>query len=62
MYAETAIVDYRLSIKENKGCFPFLFAGNQWKFAAPVFRLQKTNRRCHFLLVPFSVYGIPETC
>jgi hypothetical protein len=55
MLAEPAIVDYRLSTKENKR-------------PSSIFRLQQTNRVCcfHFPFtenkwkLPFSVCGLPE--
>jgi hypothetical protein len=61
-FAETAIVDYRLSYA-NQGKkyihFPFLFAANTQKFAVSVFRLQK-NQKLPFPLGPFSVCKIPD--
>jgi hypothetical protein len=59
-FAETAIVDYRLSFADQgKTSFRFLFAfaANKRKFSASVFRLQKTHGSCHFLIDPFSVCG-----
>jgi hypothetical protein len=41
--------------------FLYLFAENKRKFVVSVFRLQKTNGSCPFLLVPFSVCVMPET-
>jgi hypothetical protein len=58
-FAETAIVDYRLSFA-NQGkqtsVFRFLFVENKRKFAVAVFHLQQTNESCQFPLVQFSVY------
>jgi hypothetical protein len=38
-FAETIIVDYRLSFADQgtPTCFLFLFAANKWKFAISVF-------------------------
>jgi hypothetical protein len=55
---QSSITIYRLLTKENKR--PFSFAANKRKFAASMFRLQKTNG-CRFQLVPFTVCGIPQT-
>ncbi len=55
---ETADVDHYLLSLADQGkrtsVFHFEFAENKWKFAVSVFRLQSTNRSCHFPLVPFS--------
>jgi hypothetical protein len=66
-FAESAIVDYRLSFADQrkqtsvKQASIFIpFAANKRKFAVSVFHLQQTNGDCHFPLVPFSVCGIPE--
>jgi hypothetical protein len=48
MFAETAMVDYRLPTKENNFRFLFPFPTNKWKFAV-VFHLQQTNRSRRFL-------------
>jgi hypothetical protein len=53
MFAETAIVDYRLSFADHGK--QISFSANKLKFAASVLRFQQTNRSHHFLLVPFSV-------
>jgi hypothetical protein len=63
--AETVIVDYRLWFadqgKQTSVFRSYIFSANKRKFLVSVFRLQKTNRRCRFLLVLFSVCGNPET-
>jgi hypothetical protein len=55
-FAEIAIIDYCLSLVDQVP-----FAANKRKFAVSVFRLFATNSSCRFLLVHFSVCGIPET-
>ncbi len=53
-FAETAIVDYRLSFflpSKINFRFPFPFAANKRNFAVSVFRLQQTNENCRF---PFA--------
>jgi hypothetical protein len=45
-FAETAIVNYRLSIADEGKQTSFLFAAIKRKFAVSVFRLQQTNRKC----------------
>jgi hypothetical protein len=60
-FAETAIVDYRLSFVyqgKQMSVFPFSFASDKRKFAVSVFRLQKTNEvaiffQFRFLFVEF---------
>jgi hypothetical protein len=64
MFAETTIVNYRLSFADlgkTNVRLPFPFAANKWKFAVSVFRLKKTNGSCCFPLVPSSTCGILET-
>jgi hypothetical protein len=61
MFAETAIVDYRLSFAgQGKQTSVFRFPQTE-KFAISIFRLQETNRSCRFPPVPLSVCGILET-
>ncbi len=61
MFAETAMVDYRLPTKENKFRFLFPFPTNKWNFAV-VSHLQQTNRSRSFLsfLFLFAV-GVSTT-
>jgi hypothetical protein len=52
---------HRLPTKEGKRPFSVSICSKQRKFTGSAFRLQKTNGSCRFPLVPFPVYGIPET-
>jgi hypothetical protein len=56
-FAETAIVDYRLSFA-NQGkqnlYFPLLFAANKWKLGVSIVCLRK-NGSCHISLVLFCL-------
>jgi hypothetical protein len=52
MFAETAMVNYRLPTKENKFRFLFPFPTNKRNFAV-VFHLQQTNRNRRFLSFNF---------
>jgi hypothetical protein len=45
---QSSITAHRLLTKENK----LPFSANKKKFVVFVFRMQQTNRSCHFLLVP----------
>jgi hypothetical protein len=61
-FAETAIADYRLSFGQQRKTdlgFSFPLAENKQKFVVSIFRLQKTNRNCCFLSVPFL---LARTC
>jgi hypothetical protein len=65
-FAETTIIEYRLSFADQGKTnvrLPFPFAASKRKFAVSVFRLQKTNGSCRFPLVPSSTSrnGILET-
>jgi hypothetical protein len=57
----SSITVFRLPTKEYKLLFSVSVCSEQTEFAVSVFRWQKTNGSCRFLLVPFSVCGIPET-
>ncbi len=61
-FAETAIADYHLSFGQPRITdfgFSFPLAENKQKFVVSIFRLQKTNRNCCFLSVPFF---LARTC
>jgi hypothetical protein len=52
-FAETAIVDYRLSFADRGKhlIFRFCLQLTNWKFAVSVFCLKKTNGSCCFPLI-----------
>jgi hypothetical protein len=55
MFAETVIVDYRLSFTDQGKQTSVFSCSKKRKFVIFVFCLQQKNGSFHFLLVPFSV-------
>jgi hypothetical protein len=53
MFAQHSLITfYPLPTKENKLLFSVFVSNKQMEVCR--FRLQQTNKSCHFLLVPFS--------
>jgi hypothetical protein len=56
-FAETAIVDYRLSFADQGKQKSVFRLQQKRKFAVSDFHLQKRKRNCHFLLAEFQKRG-----